>query len=184
MPNTICCENNSDFAKNFFRALPGLHALLGCDSTIAFNGIGKRKWLNIVKGNEEYCNALGLLGESLQIEDHLFDMTESMLCQAYRFLNKRNVNDVRYEKFCRKKSRETFKIPPTKDDLHQRVKRANYEAFVWKKALEANQEISESDQHGWSVIDETMSMCQYVLQQVPCTDICKRKGECHNEVPE
>ena len=62
------------FEKNFLRALPGLHTFLGYDSTSAFHGIGKRKWLNIVKGNEEHCNALGLLGKSLQIEDHLFDM--------------------------------------------------------------------------------------------------------------
>ena len=85
------------FQKNFLRALPGLHTFSGCDSTSAFHRIGKRKWLNIVKGNEEYCNALGLLGESLQIEDPLFDMIESIVCRAYGFLNKSNINDVRYE---------------------------------------------------------------------------------------
>ena len=58
------------------------------------HGIGKRKFLNIVKCNEEYCKAPALLGESLQIEDHLFNMIESMLCQAYGFLNKPNVNNV------------------------------------------------------------------------------------------
>ena len=93
--STICFENNSDFGKEFLRALPVLHALSGCDSTSAFHGIRKRKWLNRVKGNKEYCNALGLLRESLQIEDHLFDIIESMVCQAYRFLNKPNINDVR-----------------------------------------------------------------------------------------
>ena len=57
------------------------------------------------------------------------------------------------------------------------VKRVNYEAFVWKNALEANQEIPEAHQHGWGVIDETFPMCQCVFQQVLCTDIYKYKGK-------
>ena len=39
----------------------------------AFHGIGKRRWLNIVKDNEEYYKVLGLLG-GLQIKDQLFDI--------------------------------------------------------------------------------------------------------------
>lgn len=38
-----------------------------------------------------YYNALDLPGQSLQIEDHLLDMIESMVRQTYRFLNKPNV---------------------------------------------------------------------------------------------
>ena len=37
----------------------------------AFHGIAKRKLKNVVKANKKYCNALDLLGERLQIEDHL-----------------------------------------------------------------------------------------------------------------
>ena len=118
------------FEKNFLRALPGLHVFSGCDSTSASHGIGKIKWLNIVKGNEENLNELGLLGENLEVEDPLFDMTESLACQAYVFLNKFNVNDVRYEKCCGKKFPEPSKIPPAKGELHQHVKRVSYEAFV------------------------------------------------------
>ena len=51
------------FQKNFWRAVP--------DS---------KEWLNIVKDNEEYCNAPGILGESLQTEYPLFVMIENMLC--------------------------------------------------------------------------------------------------------
>ena len=196
------------FQKNFLRALPGLHIFSGCDSTSAFHRIGKRKWLNIVKGNEEYCNALGLLGESLQIEDPLFDMIESIVCRAYGFLNKSNINDVRYEKCCGKKFPEPSKIPPTKEHLHQHVRRVNYQAFLWKNALEANQEIPDADQHGWDAVDGTYKVhwmdnqtapdeilelvvcdfkkgkyteqCRCVLLQIPCTDIWKCKGECQN----
>ena len=106
-------------------SLTGLQALSECDSTIVFHGIGRRKWLSIVKSDEKYCNALGVLRESLEIEDCLFDMIESMLCQACGFLNKPNVNDIQYEKCCGEKFPETSKLPGTKDELHQHVKRVN-----------------------------------------------------------
>ena len=86
-------KKNSDFKKNFLGALPGLQDLLGYHSTSAFHGIGKRKWLNIVKGKKVYCKALGLLEEGLQIEDHLFDTIESVVCQVYGFFKKPNVGD-------------------------------------------------------------------------------------------
>ena len=76
------------------RALPDLHFFSKCDSTSACYAIDKRKWLNIVKDKEENNNALGILGESLQIEDHLFDMIGSMVCQPYGFLKRPNVNDI------------------------------------------------------------------------------------------
>ena len=45
------------------------------------------------------------------------------------------------------------KIPPTKNQLHQQhVKHVNYEAFVWKNALEANQEVPEAHQPDWGMI--------------------------------
>ena len=134
-------------------SLPGLQTLSECDSTIAFHGIGRRKWLSIVKSDEEYCNALGVLRESLQIEDCLFDMIESVLCQAYGFLNKPNVNDIQYEKCCGEKFPETSKIPATKDELHQHVKRINLQVVVWKNASEADEKIPEADQHDWGGID-------------------------------
>ena len=72
-------------------------------------------------------------------------MIESMVCQAYGFENKPNVNDVLYKKCCGEKFPEPSIIPPAKYELHQHVKRINYQAFVWKIALEENQEISEAD---------------------------------------
>ena len=60
----------------------------------AFHGMVKWKLKNVVKANKRYCNALDLLGERLQIEDHLFDIAEGMVCQVYGFLNKPDVNDV------------------------------------------------------------------------------------------
>ena len=81
-------------------------------------------------------------------------MIEGMVCQAYGFLNKPNVNDVWYEKCRGKKFPQPTKIPPTKDELNH--KRVNYQAFLWKSAFGENQEIPEPDQDGWGVIDGTL----------------------------
>ena len=143
-------RKKKDFEKNFLRVLPGLHDFLGCDLMSAFHRIGKEKGLNIVKGNKEYCKTLGLLGESVQIEDHLFDLIANMVRQVYGFWKK--PNEVRYEKGCGVKFPETSKIRTNKGELHQHVKCVHYQAFAWKNALEAKQETPNSDQYGCGVI--------------------------------
>ena len=75
-----------------------------------------------------------------------------MVCQAYGYLNKSNVSDVRYEKCCGKKFLEPSKIPPTEGKLHEHVNHINYQAFAGKNTLETNQEIPEADQRDrWNI---------------------------------
>ena len=62
------------------RALPGFYDFSGWDLTSAFYRIGKKSGSIKLKVKKEYSKALGLLGKYLQIEDHLFNMIENMLC--------------------------------------------------------------------------------------------------------
>ena len=109
LSSTICCENNSDFEKNILRVLPGLHTFLGCD--VHFTELAKESgWIW-----EEYCNALGPLREALQIKNLLADRKSSQL-QIWQ---------------CRgEKSPESSEIPPTKNELHQHIKRVNYQLLL------------------------------------------------------
>ena len=81
--------------------------------------LDKRKWLSIVEGNEEFFKSRIICL-----------MIESMVCHAYGFLHKPSVSDVRYEKCCGGNFFEPSKIPPTKDKLHQHVKRVNCQASL------------------------------------------------------
>ena len=72
----------SSLDEDLIRFLPGLHAFSGCDSTSVFHGIGKIKWLNLVKKHEIFCDGLCLLGESLDIEETVYDIIEQMVCTA------------------------------------------------------------------------------------------------------
>jgi len=50
--------------------------------------------------------------------------------------------------FCQKK-RKNEMLPPTSDCLLQHLKRANYQAFLWRHALEAMQDLDSPEGHGW-----------------------------------
>ena len=42
-------------------------------------------------------------------------------------------------------------LPPTSDSLCQHVKRANYQAFIWNRALAPLQEIPSPEGKGWKL---------------------------------
>ena len=44
---------------------------------------------------------------------------------------------------------QSMQLPPTQDALRKHVQRANYQAFVWKNALEAMPNITGPNGHGW-----------------------------------
>ena len=90
------------FEESLPISLPGLHAFSGCDPMSAFHGIGKVKWLSLVKSHKLYCDALCILGEIPIVQDAISDTIEQMVCTAYGFENKVNIDDVRYKKCCGK----------------------------------------------------------------------------------
>ena len=197
------------FEESLSISLPGLHAFSGCDSTSAFHGIGKVKWLNLVKSHELYCDALCLLGENSIVQDAIFDTIEQMVCTAYGFENEVNIDDIRYKKCCGKEFPDPIRLPPTKDELKQHIQRSNYQGLVWKNALEIEQDIPDPDGYGWKLVDGCLNVhwmdnepapneilelvvCECRRQkcadefqclqlQIPCTDICKCKSECNNQ---
>ena len=83
------------------------------------------------KKHEIFCDALCLLGESLDIEEIVYDVIEKMVCTAYGFENVANINEVRYWKCCSKPFPDPTKIPQRRDELRKHVKRVNYHAFIW-----------------------------------------------------
>ena len=45
-------------------------------------------------------------------------------------------------------------LPPTSDSLHLHIERANYQSFIWKRSLHAQQELPEPDGHGWQATED------------------------------
>ena len=57
-------------------ALPGFHAVTGCDSTSSFYGIGKKKTWNVIEKSSEFQTALGRLGQTIALSKKLAEVYE------------------------------------------------------------------------------------------------------------
>ena len=196
---------NTDWQLELVEALPSLHAISGCDSVSAFNGIGTARWFSTLEKQEEYMNAMRLRGESLEATESLSAIVERMVCHLYE---ESDINSAGYKKFCRPKTPEPHQFPPTKDELLQHVKQANYQSLVWKHALNINFELHSPIGHGWQDNEgrleivwmeckpapESMSElitfncwwalcgddCQCRILSLECPDLCKCTGNFEN----
>ena len=126
------------------------------------------------------------------------DALEKFVCQLYG-RKEEDVSDLRYELFCAKNGDiGSHRLPPSKQSLAAHILRANYQAFIWRHCLSANQDIVHG--HGWKnkdgqleidwgyeklVPDEILEFisckctkqcsvkkCCCIANKLPCTDLC------------
>lgn len=73
----------------------------------------------------------------------------SIVCRLYTTSKTAStVDELCYFMFCQKKQKNEM-LPPTSDCLLQHLKRSNYQAFIWRHALEAMQDFESPEGHGW-----------------------------------
>ena len=132
-------------------ALPGFHALTGCDSTSAFSGIGKKKGFNLLKASDEHQQCLSLLGENLNLSSLCQASCEKLVCALYFKNGYSTADDTRYFLF-RQKQKQNENLPPTSNSLGHHIERANFQAYIWKKSLCAIQNLPSPAGHGWELV--------------------------------
>ena len=107
-----------------------------------------RPWL----GPNRSCDhqdSLSLLGEEQELNATTAAKCEAYVCSLFTASKKTSTADeLHYFMFCQKKQKNEM-LPPTSDCLLQHLKRANYQAFLWKHALEAMQDLDSLEGHGW-----------------------------------
>ena len=132
------------------KALPGFHALTGCDFISSLAGIGKKKAWGTLTRSVIHKESLFLLGEQQEISVTAVTKWEEFICNLYPSPRKtsNNIDELRYLLFCHKKQK-TEMLPPTSNALLQHVKRAKYQTHVWKCSLEAQQVFDVPENHGW-----------------------------------
>ena len=86
------------------------------------------------------------------------NIIEKLFCHLYGMPEENEINDARYREFCKNKIPEPHQLPPTKDELLQHVKRANYQSFIWKRALHANPDIRSPVGNGWSLSGDMLDV--------------------------
>ena len=91
-----------NFGNNLCSLLLPLHTLLGCDSTSTFRGRGRQTCSQLLKSSTKKYMEIGLLGDSLQLDDKVIDCCEEFICRLYRPNSDMTyLNQLRYRMFCK-----------------------------------------------------------------------------------
>ena len=124
------------------KLLPAFHALTGCDSTSALSRVGKKKAWRITVNSKVHQQHLVCVGQSSDVDSVIARKVETFICSLYNASNRipTSADEARYQLFCQK-AQSNLQLPPTSDSLLQHIKRANYQAYVWRKALVPRQDL-------------------------------------------
>ena len=176
---------SQELGEKMCRALLAFHAITGCDSTGALAGIGKKKGWQLLSRSEQHQDSLCLLGAQPSLSDNIAAKSEAFICDLYPSSRKipRTADELRYILFCQKKQKNEL-LPPTSDSLLQHLKRANYQAFVWRKALTAIQHLPQPESNGWVQEGPSLKPVYMTKEPMPSSLLelttCTCKGGCQS----
>ena len=170
--------------------------LSGCDSVSSFAGKGKKTWIKLIDETPLFLSTLQKIGAT-PVEESLVTEVERVVCELYG-CSCTSVNKARYLVFCSTACEER-QLPPTRDALCQHIKRASFQASVWRQASPSPLD------HGWKNEDGVLlpvwmtgpsapscltelvrcsckksgcqsQRCSCSLAKLPCTNMCKCVG--------
>lgn len=149
------------YSKIFHDALLGFHSFTGCDSVSCFAGKGKIKPLKLMQQNHEML--FSDFGRSAELSEYMMGQLETFVCKMYGKTSTSSVNKVRYDIVrqrlsagCRDEPLSSHKgvdlslLPPCRSSLEKHMKQANYQALIWRSALEQYPKIPEPAGNGWT----------------------------------
>jgi hypothetical protein len=162
------------------KALPGYHALTGCDYTSSFFRKGKVNPLKIAEKNALHLEGLGNIGETTTFDDS-DSLLEKYVCSLYGQKALTSVDEARLKTFKQKykptdpdspleniKSLDAGMLPPCKNVLMQKIARCNYVAYLWKHAdMRDPLENMQPTDHGWKEVDGVYLPLWFTGSQMP-----------------
>ena len=166
--------------ENYLKALIGIHTLTGCDTVSAFCGKGKWKAIQLLQKKSEYLQVMARIGETWDLSEEVFRATEAFVCNLYGH-EVDSVDLLRYKLYCAKGGKvEPEALPPCQSSLRLHVKRSNYQAAIWKRALSPCPDIPSPQEHGWNIDNDVINFVwldskpapEEVLELLSCS--CKR----------
>ena len=131
--------------------------LSGCDTVPQLFGIGKKKVIKLLKGQDNNANGIEQLGNI--DPDIPWDNTErgciSFICGLYGNSGNKTLAEMRYSKWVEKSKSNTMtsvkdleKFPPTVEAARLNIKRAYYQASIWTN-LSLDIVPLDVEQFGW-----------------------------------
>ena len=133
------------------KALPGLHAFTGTDTTGRFARIGKSTWFRLFMEAEDHViEALRTLHDDEDVSEDLKKSLAQFVCTAYRpkGILLSSIPELRWHLFC-KYMAESDKLPPTLGALEQHILRARVQARAWSQAALPQQVLLDPLKNGY-----------------------------------
>ena len=94
--------------RNTSMILPLIHTFSGCDSTSAFSGMGKERWIEVATSQGELLHGLESLENSItHLSKEIRDAFVALVSLMYVGKVNSSLNNVRHELFA-KKSKTSF----------------------------------------------------------------------------
>jgi len=148
--------------------------------------------------NAEYISAFTKLGSNESVEPQVSATLEQFVCCMYGVHKVTDMNDTRFAIFKKSyapryednpiekiKSTDPCCLPPCKDVLQQKIKRANYVAHLWKNARNSNPIQFQAHDHGWKLVDTNkLEIVWFEGSQSPsnlCTELAEDASFAYNE---
>ena len=177
------CAVSENLGNDICKALVGMHSLTGCDTTSAFVGKGKKKGFDLINRREEFIVLMHQLGENFNLEESTVKACQKFVCALYGRRNVKEVNEVRYRLFC-SKNLQSHQLPPVKDSLVKHLPRVNYQARIWKLALEPQPIVPPPQGNGWLLHDGELCIDWFESLPAPLAVLellsCHCGGKCEN----
>lgn len=145
------------------KAVIGVHAFTGCDSISAFRNKGKVKAMNLLP---THVAAFQELGSSLSCDQNMVAGLERFVCDLYGQGQCDSVDAARYNWF-RLGCKSEVSLPPNKDSLMLHIRRANYQACIFRRSLCQKMNMPPPTEHGWAEDNRELSITWSTLPPAP-----------------
>ena len=104
--------------------------------------------IQLLVKNESYVTALVEIGETWSASDATFNAAEAQVRHLYEKKGQ-NVDLLRFELYCAKGGKvDPEALPPCRTSLRLHMKRANYQAAIWRRAVIPHPDIPSPHRHG------------------------------------
>ena len=154
-------------------ALTGFHAFTGCDSISSFAGKEKLSCYKTLNTQDNFLTTFSALGSEFVVTNQLLDQIQVFVCALYGS-KETDVNAARYSTFCTTAPLEKS-LPPNKDALNQHLRRANYQAGIWRQCLASMMTLPPPQDHGWLKEDDSL-IVEWLTAPAAPPDVMKLKN--------
>ena len=140
--------------ENHARYIIQLHVLSGCDSVSGFFCHGKQAIFNSAITAGADIQELQRLGTSLTCNNELMQgVAKYILRFIYKEKETARINIARAKRRNCMKKKNTARLPPDEDSLYLHIRRANYQAHIFRSYANLSAPASPYD-HGWARNDQ------------------------------